>query len=363
MARLRAIGEIAAEVAHDVDNFLSAILVRIELLQTRIKQSADLDAAALETALQEIAQATTDSAHAIARISLMATDPYEPAQTVYLNQVLKDAVSLSAAQAPPGDATRIVWETEELPPMAGNAGGLRTAFMNILINARQALAGSGEIRLRAYRQGDDALIEIHDSGPGIPPEVLGHVTEPFFTTKGAAGCGLGLSIARKVILRHNGDLKISSPPGEGTTVTVRLPLTQRRTSFDLAASAVPDVLLVDDDERLLMLLADYLRAAGLEVETASTGTQALQQFERYLAAYHRAPQVVVTDARLPDLVGTELARRLKERAPLTRVVLLSAYVSGGAGADSPYLDAVLAKPCDLSVLLREVAGLADFPLD
>jgi CheY-like chemotaxis protein len=133
--------------------------------------------------------------------------------------------------------------------------------------------------------------------------------------------------------------------------------------LDLAASAVPDVLLVDDDERLLMLLADYLRAAGLQVETASSGTEALQQFERYLGAYHRAPQVVVTDARMPDLVGTELARRLKERAPLTRVVLLSAYVNTGVQTDSPYLDAVLAKPCDLSVLLREVAGLADFPLN
>jgi len=363
MARLRAIGEIAAEVAHDVDNFLSAILVRIELLQARIKESADLDTAALETALQEIAQATMDSAHAIARISLTATDPYEPAQTVHLNQLLKDAVNLSAAQALPADATRIVWETEELPPLAGNAGGLRTALMNILINARQALAGSGEIRLRTYREGDEAVIEIRDSGPGIPPEVLDRVTEPFFTTKGAGGCGLGLSIARKVITRHDGDLKIKSQPGEGTTVTVRLPLGERRASFDLAASAVPEVLLVDDDERLLVLLADYLRAAGLQVETATSGTEALQQFERYLGTYHRAPQVVVTDARLPDLVGTELARRLKERAPLTRVVLLSAYVNAGVQTDSPYLDAVLAKPCDLSVLLREVAGLADFPLN
>lgn len=142
-----------------------------------------------------------------------------------------------------------------------------------------------------------------------------------------------------------------------------MPLAQRRASLDLAASAVPDVLLVDDDERLLALLADYLRAAGLEVETASTATEALQQFERYLDAYHRAPQVVVTDARMPDLIGTELARRLKERAALTRVVLLSAYISSGVGAGSPYVDAVLAKPCDLSVLLREVARLADFPLD
>jgi DNA-binding response OmpR family regulator len=147
-------------------------------------------------------------------------------------------------------------------------------------------------------------------------------------------------------------------PGEGTTVTVRLPLLERPGVSTAAATAVPDVLVVDDDERLLDLIANYFRAAGLEVQTAATGLDGWQLFEQYLAASHRAPEVVVTDARLPDLPGSELARRVKGAAPDTRVLLLSAYVTTPAGADNPHFDAILHKPFDLPDLLRQVTDLA-----
>jgi signal transduction histidine kinase len=359
MARLRAIGEIAAEVAHDVDNYLSAILLRIELLRNNLEQDPAQNEAVLARGLQEIAQATTDSAHAISRISLMSVDPYQPDESVDLNEILQDAAALSAGQAQPGGPARLVWETGELPPLAGSPEGLRTAFMNVIINARQALEDRpGEIRLRSYREDDEAVVEISDTGVGIEPEVMERVTDPFFTTKGGGGTGLGLSIARKVIARHGGSLALASVPGQGTTVTVRLPLVARPGADHVAASAVPDVLVVDDDERLLDLIANYFQASGLEVQTAATGQDGWRRFEQYLTVSHRAPGVVVTDARLPDLPGSELARRVKEAAPATRVLLLSAYVNPQGGAENPNFDAILHKPFDLPILLRQVTELA-----
>ncbi len=360
MARLRAIGEIAAEVAHDVDNFLSAILLRIEVLQSKLQETQSLDPGEVTGALQEIAQATTDSAHAIARISLMSADPFEPSEKVDLAAILRDAAALSAGQASHGREATLVWETEELPPVAGSPEGLRTAFMNVVLNARQALPEqAGEIRVRAYLEGEEAVVEVTDTGMGIEPEVMEKITDPFFTTKGPEGSGLGLSIARKVISRHGGSLEFTSEPGQGTSVKVKLPVGARPGDFGVAAGGVPDVLVVDDDERLLDLIAGYLQAAGLEVQTETTGLGGWRQFEQYLTSSRRAPNVVVTDGRLPDLPGTELARRVKAAAPDTKVLLLSAYVSPEASTEhNPQLDAVMRKPFDLPELLSQVTSLA-----
>lgn len=362
MARLRAIGEIAAEVAHDVDNYLAAILLRIELLQTSLKNADSLDPAAVAAALQEIAQATTDSAHAVARISLMSGGSHESTETVDLRELLRDAVSLSAGQTPAGDQAEVTWEDGSAPTVSGNPEGLRTAFMNVFINARQSLGtDGGKIHVRTYAEGDWAVVEVSDTGVGMDGDTLSRVTDPFFTTKGVVGTGVGLSVARKVISRHGGALAFTSEPGQGTTVTIKLPAGERPVAFDVAASAVPDVLVVDDDERLLDLVASYLKAGGLEVQTAITGAAGWQQFEQYLDGSHHAPQVVVTDARLPDLPGTELARRVKQASPDTKVVLLSAYISPDTKATDPNVDAVLNKPFDLPALLSQVAALAQLP--
>ena len=356
VGQLTAIGEIAAEVAHDVDNFLSAILLRIEILLMNLHRSQNIDVQSVEDALQDVIQATHDSTHAVERISsLTKSDPYGLSESVQINDVLKDAVKLSVGHSPAGNAVQIVWETQEIPEITGNASALRTVFMNVVINARQAIADDGEIRLRTYLEDNSIVVEVSDTGEGMPPPVLKRVTEPFFTTKGASGQGLGLSIARKVIASHSGSMAFDSQPGHGTTVTIRFPLDHQESSASAGVGSIPDVLVVEDDDRQLSLIETLLSASGFQADTVNSGPEGLSRFEEYLKKYNRAPRVVITDWRMPGLMGTALARLIKEMAPQTRVILLSGYVPDEAELDaSPHLDAVIKKPFDLSDLLDQV---------
>ena len=353
VARLASIGEIAAEVAHDVNNFLAAILLRIEMLLMKLRQPDDVQVENVEEALRDVLQATQDSAQAVERISALAkSDPYAPSQLVQVNDILSDAVELSAAQSPA--AIEIVWETQEVPEVTGNQGALRTALMNVLINARQSIVAEGEIRLRTYPDDGWVVLEVSDNGVGMPSQVVERATDPFFTTKGEHGSGLGLSVTRKVVTQHGGSIGFESTPGAGTTVRIRLPIQTPEVPED-APGAVPSVLVVDDDERLLALVEALLSAEGISVTTASSGRGGLMQFEEYLAKETQTPTLVITDLRMTDLMGTDLARQIKELVPETRVIMLSGYVSDEAELTSfPYLDTVMKKPFKVADLLAQV---------
>ena len=356
IGQLAAIGEIAAEVAHDVNNFLSAILLRLEVLLMTLSQPGQVQLEEIEQGVQEIIQATRDSAYAVERISALSkSDPYARLEPVQVNDILADAVKLSAAQSDASGAPQIIWETQEIPQIMGNPPALRTALMNVLINARQAIDGDGEIRVRTYREENSIVIEISDTGVGMPPEVVQRVTESFFTTRDGSGSGLGLSIAHKVIARHGGSMAFDSSPGVGTTVNIRLPIDRGAEMDTMETDGVPRVLVVDDDVDLLALVEALFNAEGIPVSTVNTGRGGLNRFEQYLSNNRQTPPVVVVDLRMPDLMGTELARRIKELVPETYVIMLSAYVSDETElVSSPYLDAVIKKPFDVSELLAQV---------
>jgi signal transduction histidine kinase len=361
VARLNAIGEIAAEVAHDVSNFLTAILLRIEMLLMNLKQSSQVDADTVRDALGDIIQAAKDGAQAVQRISgISKSDPYEPAGVVNLNTVISEVVGVGLGQFNDSCGVQIAVEPGEIPPVFGSPSALRTTIMNIVINARQALTSEGQVSIRSYTDGADAVVQIRDTGAGIPPEIMERVTEPFFTTKGDRGSGLGLSVARKVIGRHEGSLSFESEEGRGTTVTIRLPAAGTTTTPVEQAtvqesSLVPDVLIVDDDRRMLNVLRAALIGAGLTVDQAGDAGTGLRKFENCLDTHGRAPAVVVADLRMPGLLGTDMARRIKAIAPPTRVILISAFITESFSIGAyPDIDAVIKKPFPIVELLREI---------
>lgn len=359
--RLSSIGEVAAEVAHDLNNFLSTILFRIEIMLLDLDQSQQMDAQTLVNGLQQIALAARDGGEALERLSALASsNPYEPVEKVDLNEVLRASVELSQGRIDHFDVHQLTFDLQDLPHIDGSPAGLRTVFTNLIINAYHALeecTGTGEIRVRSYRDGDYVIAEVIDNGCGMTPDVLARLSEPFFTTKGERGTGLGLTVAHKVIAQHNGTIEFDSTPGVGTRVIIRLPISQKKVASPGEAAA-PAVLVVDDQEGMLDVTREVLQSHGLTVLTASNGNEALEIF---LAAREDpdrpTPTVVVTDLRMPDMTGAELAREIKRTAPDTHVIILSAFLDEVEPAELEIADMTFEKPFDLQELSKIVRRL------
>ncbi len=357
VGRLSAIGEIAAEVAHDVNNFLSAMLLRIEILLLKTQQQEHLSAEEISATLQGIQQTVRDSVQTVERISSFSqSDPYEPGERVRINEILKSAADVSLGRASRREDQTMIWDLEEdIPEVIGNATALRTVFVNLFINAWQALEGPGEIHVSSRCDNGNVVVKISDSGCGMSPETLERIGQPFFTTK-EDGTGLGLSIARRVINRHGGRIMFDSTPQVGTTVTVSLPV-EGPGAQSQQASLTPDVIVVDDDEAFNDAVSEVLEHHGWTVSTNSSGVAGLAEFEALLEKNGRPPRVAIIDLRMPDLKGTDLAKRIKQLAPEVYTILVSGYLNEEPAAGvSPHIDIVISKPVDPKQLVQRVAA-------
>lgn len=218
---LAAVGEFASTLAHEIRNPLTSIRVDLQMVEEALPEGSELRE--LQSgALKEIARLdrTVSGALVVARSGRIAHRPLD------LREPLRAA--LHAAQ--PAFAARTTHLDADLgddPIMAeGDAGALEQLFLNLLLNAAQALETGARARVKIREEHDEAAVVISDTGPGIPPDVLAHVFEPFFSTK-PEGTGLGLAVAQRIAAAHHGEIHIDSQPGEGTTVEVRLPLKTR----------------------------------------------------------------------------------------------------------------------------------------
>jgi two-component system, cell cycle sensor histidine kinase and response regulator CckA len=275
-------------------------------------------------------------------------------------------VSMSFGQFQTHQQASIEVRPQAVPAIYGSPTALRTAVMNIVINARQALPeGGGAVTITTGVENEEVVNRIHDTGRGIPTEIMPHITEPFFTTKGEHGSGLGLSVARKVISCHDGRLEFNSTLDAGTTVTLRLPVCAEEplaaaepcddSATTTAHGEVPNVLVVEDDVETLTHMVSSLAAMGLRPQGVRRAEEALSSFEEYLRSHQEAPPVLVTDLHLPGLLGTELARRVKQLAPNTRVILISGYITEEATQITcPYVDAIIKKPFRLPDLIKHM---------
>ncbi len=367
--RLSSIGEVAAEVAHDLNNFLSTILFRIEIMLLDVDQGQAPAAESLVDGLRQIGLAARDGGEALERISALAKySPYEPNVHVDLCEIMREAAELSQGRVDQSGLHQLVYELVPVPTIEGSPAGLRTVFTNLIINAHHALEGEGEIRLRTFDQGGMVCAEVIDNGVGMSPDVLSHLQEPFFTTKGEAGTGLGLTVSYKVITQHQGAIEFESEPGRGTTATVRLPLMQSatlagesieddETAGSLPATAVEShppvrVMVVDDHSGMRRVASEALHGAGFDVEATESPAQALAAFDE--SAGDNVPAVLVTDLRMPDMPGGDFARRVREIAPETVIAIVSAYLGDASDDELALADVRYAKPCNMQDLVASI---------
>ena len=224
--RLSAFGEMAGGVVHDFSNALMSVIGYSEMLLTNPASRAD-EATALEY-LRIINTAGRDGAHVVSRLR----DFYRPrgAADLFESLDLKEIALQSIALAKPrctkrenGRSIRFETDLEASATVAGIAAELREVLTNLVFNAIDAIPGEGVITLRTRQQEGDVIVEVIDNGAGMSAEVRQRCLEPFFTTKGDRGTGLGLAMVFGIIKRHQGTLEIDSEPGRGTTLRIRLP--------------------------------------------------------------------------------------------------------------------------------------------
>jgi signal transduction histidine kinase/ActR/RegA family two-component response regulator len=373
--RLRALGEMASGIAHDINNAISPVSLYTELL---LEKEPNLSAEA-RSRLQIMQQAVDDVAGTIARMREFYR-PREASLTfskVDVNRAINQVVELTEPRwrALP-EERGIVIElrrdlTDPVPPIAGDEVEVRDALTNLVFNAVDAMPEGGTLILRTRgATGSDGRHEVHvevcDSGIGMDEEARRRCLEPFFTTKGERGTGLGLASVYGMIQRHNGELEIESAVGKGTTM--RMIFSAQTATTATNGGYVPSqvvtrrlrILLVDDDPVLIRSLQDALESDGHQVKSASGGQSGIEAF----TAVHgtdNAFAIVITDLGMPRVDGRRVASAIKALSRQTPVIMLTGWGQRLlAENDIPHdVDRVLSKPPRLPQLRAAITELID----
>ena len=352
--KLRALGQMATGIAHDLNQSLMLVATYSELA----RQALEHDPPKLDEVhdlFTTATQAALDGGETVKRLLLFTRAPVvQDHQRIDLSSIVRDAAQLTAprwrddAQAE-GRPISLHIEAQGHPLTEGSPARLREVMTNLIFNAVDALPDGGKIQLRVAAEGEHAVIEVIDSGLGMTADVQARVFEPFFTTKGNAGTGLGLAMVFGIVEQHGGRIDVRSAPGAGTTIRISLPLILHSALPQPAptpvAAPIPvrplRVLTVDDEPAMTKAVVRMLRPGGHTVSTADSAEAALEQ----LAV--NTFDVVVSDMGMgPGMNGWELAAEVRQRWPAVRFVLATGW---GAAIDpvearSKGVQAVLAKP-------------------
>lgn len=356
--RLSALGMMAGGIAHDFNNALTMVLGYGELLLPHMQQSAPEQEIAY---LRHMIDAAQDATHVVSRLR----EFYRPATCndvrvpVDLNEIVQKTVSLTAPKWKDkarmgGVQIEVLTDLQATASVAGNAVELREVLTNLIFNAVDAMPRGGKIVVSTGMEGDYSTIAVSDSGTGMSEDDRARCLEPFFTTKGDRGTGLGLSVVYGIIQRHGGMIEITSEIGRGTTFSIRLPLATHETQIfeapkEAGVSRALRILVADDQEVICELIAEYLRADGHAVEIACDGTDAFNKFNP--ARF----DMVVTDQSMPGMSGQQLAGEIHKSAPGTPIILLTGFGEMvDLGTPPEGISLIVGKPVSAAKLRRAV---------
>ncbi|MBX3174780.1 MAG: response regulator [Gemmatimonadaceae bacterium] len=366
--RLEIVGQLAAGVAHDFNNVLTAIGgfadVLLEEPALGLTPRDDVEqirllvarAAGLSRNLLGLARRREDN-----RMRLVDVGAHLQRLKPTLRVLAGASIDLRVDAEPVELSTAI------------DPGMLDQVVLNLVLNARDASRPGGriEVAVAAELDGDEPRVRlsVRDNGSGVPAEVRARVFEPFFTTKGERrGTGLGLWLVREIVQGVGGRIALDSQPGEGTVVSIHFPAIPEPPSGDAAvpATRAPHdapglrVLLVDDEPAVRYVTRRLLERNGFHVDDCDSGHRAIAELE----ARRGEIDVVVTDFHMPGISGTDLLQRLRDLAPEVGCVVFSGVADRYAAViTEPGVMSVLAKPCETSVLVAEVNRMASGTVD
>ncbi len=350
-SRLEMVGRLAGGIAHDFNNLLTAILGGVEAAR-----GVGLPGAAL-VELDQVQAAARRGAELVKNLLAFARQQTLVPRVVALNEVVAGTIHLLGRSL----SGRVVLEFALEQPgrlVKVDPAQLGQVVMNLALNARDAMPDGGRLRIgtghrlvlrpegegrAALPPGRYAVLEVADSGQGMPPEVMARIFDPFFSTKGSAGTGLGLATVQGIVAQSGGHITVESTPGQGTCFRIYLPRHEGEMPAEPplaapAAAPLPSVvapaaagrplLLVEDEAPLRRLAERALTRAGHAVIVAEDAEDALEQM-----AGADQPAALVSDVSMPGLDGLALARTLRQRWPALPVLLLSGYAASTIGTD------------------------------
>jgi len=327
--RMNALGQMASGIAHDFNNVLMPIVGFSELLLSNPNVLDDREKAV--HMLEIIRSASQDAKHIVRRMRQVYKQDDREYGPVDLAQVVDSVVAITMPKwkeemRAKGVTIDVSAKTEDVPLIHGDVSELREAFTNLIFNAVDALPDGGTITLQLSAQNPrSVLLEVSDTGIGMDEAISRRCAEPFFTTKGSQGTGLGLSLVQGAIQRHGGTMEIDSRRNVGTVIRMRFPARLAMDKIECTPEKEPPplpplrVLVIDDEARSLHLLASILSTDGHTVETADGGKTGLQM------ARGREFDLVITDRAMPLMSGDEVAAGIAKDRPGTPVIMLTGF--------------------------------------
>jgi signal transduction histidine kinase/CheY-like chemotaxis protein len=379
--RLRALGQMASGIAHDINNAMCPITAYSELL---LMTMPNLSPEARKQ-LQRISQAAIDVTEIVAHMREFYRRDQDPDKLsrVSVNQAVEDVIELTRPRwrdqaQREGRSINIECKFEpQIPQLLCSASELREALTNILFNAVDALPQGGAIVFTTRsvgrapsgaeeEAGRDLIIEVRDNGSGMDEKVRQHCLEPFFSTKvQRGGTGLGLAMVYGMVQRQKGNIEIESAVGQGTCIRMIFPVNEGPTpaARPKPAASAPThsirILCIDDEPGVRELLHDCLVNNHHQVSVAGSGREGVEMFRTGLRS-KKPFDVVITDLGMPEMDGYHVARAIKAESPRTPILMLTGWgtVIKAEGESAPEIDAVLSKPPrmqELNTLLQQLA--------
>lgn len=369
--KMDAIGRLAGGIAHDFNNIMTVVLGYCEiLLANRHPHSVDIEplSAILDAGKRGVT--LTQQIMAFSRKQMLAP------VVLNLNTVVRDLATM---------IQRLIGANIELQTRASTDLGLvkvdptqiGQVLLNLAANARDAMPGSGQLTITTSNvdlldpitqlhpeitPGQYVILEVRDTGCGIPEENLTRVFEPFFTTKEIGkGTGLGLATVHGIAKQSGGHIEVSSQVGEGTTFRIYLPrvegmeLARNVQDTSVVTKGQETILLVDDEDAVRQISKRFLQKAGYHVLEASNGIEAITVFENHQAPIH----LLLTDLIMPKMSGQELAERLTGLDPKLRVLFMSGFNEDMVSHQGLTAAELLPKPFNLVGLTKKVRDVLD----
>ncbi len=381
MQKMETIGRLTGGIAHDFNNMLASILGYAEMAKL---QTTDNDHPEVVSSLEKIYTVGQRAAELVSQMMVYTRTNEIEMQATNLNSIIKESLSILQSTIPSSIEIRSTL-SNELPQIRGNAVQLQQVIMNLALNSRDALdcenpiieitstqRNSQEIECNSCYQnfsGDFICLTVKDNGTGIDPGVQKEVFNPFVTTKESGkGTGMGLSTVHGIVHMHGGHLTLQSEPGLGTTIKLFFPLpnqelieTMEAEENDVAMGEITEdcqgkrVLLVDDEEDVAKLIADFLTMKGIEVSMHTSSEAALAEFEADPDSF----SAVVTDQTMPKVSGLELIEKVRDRREEIPVVICSGYndLVSQDRIDNLGISQIYQKPVSFRKLVDDVASM------